>query len=240
VSSVKRRYDSTRRQAQAADTRRAVLDAAGDLFATRGYAATSIDAIAAQAGVSRETIFKTFGTKRRLLQLWVERQVAGGNEAVPIAQQQWVQLIRETPDGDRQVEIAAAALSEIYDRAIDAIVALRAAAHVDPDIAELWQLSCDQRRDDVTTVTALFAGSDEPPPDRSKTEVVDVAYALTSPEMFELLVRQCGWTPEQFQRWLADVLARLVLHPATRTSEVPVSHIGQVAGLKRRRAVPPS
>jgi AcrR family transcriptional regulator len=240
VSSVKRRYDSTRRQAQAADTRRAVLDAAGDLFASRGYAATSIDAIAAQAGVSRETIFKTFGTKRQLLQLWVERQVAGGTEPVPIAQQHWVQLIRENPDRDRQVEIAATALSEIYERAIDALVALRAAAHVDPDIAELWHLSCDQRRADVATVTALFARTDAPTHRRSRTEVVDAAYALTSPEMFELLVSQCGWTIERFQRWLAEALITLVLDPATSSSEAPVSHIGAVSGLKRRRAVPPS
>ena len=195
--------------------RRCPVDAAGDLFAARGYAATSIDAVAAQAGVSRETIFKSFGTKRQLLRLWVERQVAGGLEPVPIAQRHWVDPIRETTHLDRQVEIAATAVSEIHDRAIDALVSLRAAAHADPEIAELWQSACDQRRQDVATVTAMLAPSHDTTHGRPKDEAVDIVYALTSPELFELLVRQCGWTVEQFQDWLADVLTGLLLNPAT-------------------------
>ena len=213
VAAVKRSYDGARRRVQADATRRDVVDAAGALFATRGYAATTIDAIVGQAGVSRETIFKSIGTKRQLLQLWVERQVAGPDEQVPIAQQDWVDAIRETDDRSRQVEIAVDALSAIHDRAIDALVALRAAAHADPEIAGLWQVACQQRREDVATVTAMLTGNGPDPPDLRGDEVVDVVYASSSPELFELFVRQCGWTTERFQRWLAAALTTLALSP---------------------------
>jgi AcrR family transcriptional regulator len=210
MSSVKRSYDSARRQAQAEATRRDVLEAAGELFAARGYGATSIDAIAAQAGVSRETIFKSFGSKRHLLQLWVEQQIAGPDEPVPIAQQQWVELIRESDDRDRQIEIVAAALSAIYSRAIDALVTLRAAAHADPEIAALWQLACDRRREDVAAVTSMLGTDGQTP-----TAVLDVVYALSSPELFEVLVRQCGWTTERFHDWLVVALTTLAFGPST-------------------------
>ena len=216
MSAVKRPYDGARRQAQAEATRRDVLDAAGTLFAGRGYAATSIDAIAAEAGVSRETIFKSFGTKRQLLQLWVEQQVAGPDEPVPIAQQDWVERIRVAADRGRRTELAVAALSAIYDRAIDALVALRAAAHADPEIAELWRASCDQRRDDVATVAGMLAAGGGTRPDLDGDETVDVVYALCSPELFELLVRQCGWTTERFEQWLVVALTSLALPAARR------------------------
>ena len=195
-----------------------MVDAAGGLFATRGYAATTIDAIAAEAGVSRETIFKSIGTKRQLLRLWVERQVAGPDEPVPVAQQDWVEAIRRTNDRRLQVDIAAGALSAIHDRAVDALVALRAAAHADPEIAELWQVACDQRRADVAAVTAMLSAKDANLPEPRRNDTIDVVYALSSPELFEVLVRQCGWTTEQFQNWLAHALSTLVLDPSITTS----------------------
>ena len=137
VTSVKRVYDTTRRQAQAQATRQDVLDAAGRLFAAAGYAATTVDEIAAEAGVSRETIFKAFGSKREVLRLWVEREVAGPEEPVPIQQQTWVSEMREALDQQTQLETAVAAVCRIHDRSIDAIEVLRAAAHAEPEIAAL-------------------------------------------------------------------------------------------------------
>ena len=63
----RRRYESTRRQEQAAQTRRDILAAAGILFRERGYAATSMPSIAAEAGVVVETIYRAFGSKAGLL-----------------------------------------------------------------------------------------------------------------------------------------------------------------------------
>ena len=67
----------------------------------------------------------------------------------------------------------------------------------------------------------MLALSHDTTPGRPPDEAVDVVYALTSPEIFELLVRQCGWTAQQFQDWLADTLTRLLLDPATTRRRRP-------------------
>jgi AcrR family transcriptional regulator len=211
VTDVKRGYDTTRRRAQAEATRRDVLDAAGRLFATRGYAATTIDEIAAEAGVSRETIFKAFGTKRELLRLWVERELAGPEEPVPLQQQAWMQQIRETRQQRTQVEIGVAAVRRIYDRAGEAIDVMGAAAHADPEIAALFDQARRRRRQDVLAVTELLAATGPTRSDLDTEEVVDVVYALTSPELYDLLVRQCGWQPERYEEWMVESLVDLAL-----------------------------
>jgi len=218
VTAVKRSYDTTRRRAQAAATRQDVLDAAGELFGARGYASTTIDEIAAEAGVSRETIFKVFGSKRQVLQGWVDREVAGVDEPVPIQQQTWMGRVRDATDQHQQVALAIAGTNRIHDRAIDAIETLRAAAHADPEIAAVWREGCAQRRRDVVAVTALLAARGPTRGGLSDDEVVDVLYALTSPELYGLLVRQCGWRPERFERWLIESVVQLVLGRSVDTS----------------------
>ena len=214
MTDVKRGYDTTRRRAQAETTRQDVLDAAGRLFTAHGYAATTVDEIAAEAGVSRETIFKAFGTKRQLLRLWVEREVAGPEEPVPIRRQAWMRRIEEAGEQRRQLEIAVAGARRIHDRAVDAVDVMRAAAHADPEIAALWDEARRQRREDVGAVTELVAATGPTRSDLSSEEVVDVVYALTSPELYDLLVRQCGWRPERFERWLFESLLHLALGPS--------------------------
>jgi hypothetical protein len=77
---VKRRYESTRRQEQARQTRRAILGAAGKLFVDPGYAATPLTAVAAEAGVAIQTVYAVFGSKRQLLSELIDVSVAGDDE----------------------------------------------------------------------------------------------------------------------------------------------------------------
>jgi AcrR family transcriptional regulator len=221
VTDVKRGYDTTRRRAQADATRQDVLDAAGRRFAAAGYAATTVDELAAEAGISRETIFKTFGSKRAVLQRWVEREVAGPDEPVPIQQQAWVRQIREARDRRTQLETAVAAVCRIHDRAVDAIEVMRAAAHADPEIAALWDQARHRRRQDVQAVTGLLAATGPTRPDLSPEEAVDVVYALTSPELYGLLVRQCDWRPERFEQWLVESLRHLAFAPSSEKQACP-------------------
>lgn len=215
VADVKRAYDTTRRRAQAEATRNDILDAAGRLFAVSGYAATTVDEIAAEAGVSRETIFKAFGGKREVLRRWVDREVAGPEEPVPVQEQTWMRQIREGDDQRTQLESAVAGTCRIHDRAIDAIEAVRAAAHADPEIATLWDEACRRRRQDVEAVTGLLATTGPTRRDLEAEEVVDVVYALTSPELYDLFVCQCHWRPERFERWLVDSLRGLAFASST-------------------------
>ncbi len=215
MTDVKRGYDTTRRRAQADATRREVIDAAGRLFSAQGYAATTIDQIAAAAGVSRETIFKAFSTKRQLLRLWVEREVAGPDEPVPIHQQAWMREVRSARQQRQQLEVAVAAARRIHDRAAAGLEVMRAAAHADPEIAALWDEACRSRRRDVTAVTDQLVATGPTNPDLNPNEVVDVVYTFTSPELYDLFVRQCDWPPERFERWLVDALQRLAFDPST-------------------------
>ena len=103
----RRAYDSPRRRQQAAATRRAVLDAARELFIQRGYVATTIGAIAAHAGVSPETVYATFKNKRALLSQLLDVAIAGDDAPVPILERSWVQQLRDQADPQRRLQILA-------------------------------------------------------------------------------------------------------------------------------------
>ena len=92
---------------------------------------------------------------------------------------------------------------------------MRAAAHADSEIAALWDEARRRRRDDVQTVTELLAATGATRSDLSTEEVVDVVYGLTSPELYDVLVRECGWRPERFQRWLLTALRQLAFAAST-------------------------
>lgn len=205
MAQVKRSYDMTRRRDRAEATRREVLDAAGALFTAQGYAATTIDEIAAVAGVSRETVFKAVGTKRQVLRLWVERQVAGP-AAAPMREQAWMRELERTPGVRRKVEIVVATAVGVQQRAGSALEVLRAATHADRELAALWETAREQRRSDVRAAVALIVpGAGE--------ETVDVVHALTGPELYDQLVGRAGWAAERFERWLVEAVLRTALDP---------------------------
>src|SRR5919206_1864609 len=104
---VKRRYDSSRRQAQAAATRRDILDAAQRLFERQGFAATTMEAIAAEAGVALKTVYVAFETKSGLLRALWNHLLRGGRDDVPIAEQDWYREILEEPDPERRLHLVA-------------------------------------------------------------------------------------------------------------------------------------
>ena len=103
----KRPYDSTRRQAQAAETQRQIVEAARGLFTERGYAGTTIEAIASGAGVAAETVYAGFGSKRAVLQRLVTVSVVGDAEPIPMIDRPAVQEMIREPDQRRQIQLLA-------------------------------------------------------------------------------------------------------------------------------------
>src|SRR4029077_15244625 len=77
VNSARRRYDSTGRRERARQARDQVVGVAEELFLSRRYAAHTVAAIAAQAQVSVETIYKGFGGKPGLVRAIIEKGLAG-------------------------------------------------------------------------------------------------------------------------------------------------------------------
>lgn len=136
----RRRYHSPRRQLQAAATRRAILDAAQRLFDEQGYPATTMDAIAAAAGVSLKTVYLAFSTKAGLLRALWDLLLKGDQDEAPVADRQWYRELLDEPDPHRQLR-ALARNSCVVKRRISGILkVIRNASAVEPDTGALWRL----------------------------------------------------------------------------------------------------
>ena len=181
----------------------------------RGYGATTIEAIAACADVSQETIYATFGNKRSVLSALVDVTIAGGVEAAAVIDQDWVQALRDEPDQHRRVRILAANGRAILARraALDEIV--RGAASTDPDIAALRDQGKAQRHAGQRELLRIVAGPAGLRAGITLATAADVLYAIGSPETYRLLVVERGWSASRFERWYAESIERLLLRPPT-------------------------
>ena len=97
-TSSPRRYDASRRQADAVARRRRVVDAAHELFLEQGYGETSINEIARRADVSAQTVYAGFESKAGVLAKVVDVVVAGDYAAVEAAEDEDVLLVRDRHD----------------------------------------------------------------------------------------------------------------------------------------------
>jgi AcrR family transcriptional regulator len=207
----KRRYDSSRRRAQAAATRADILDAAQRRFEESGYAGTTMEAIAAEAGVALKTVYVAFETKSGLLRgLW-NHLLRDGLDEVPVAQLDRYREILAEPDPARQLRMNAHAARIVKERIAIVMEVIRAAAPSDPDIGALWgriqtEFHANQRVivESLAAKGALRAGLDV---DRA----ADLLWTLNHPNVWQLLVGERGWTPEQWERWLAETAAAQLL-----------------------------
>lgn len=185
------------------------MDAARELFVGRGYVATTIQAIAERAGVSPATVYGTFATKRGILSALVDRSIAGDDAPVPILERQWVKEMRREPDLHRRIAMLALQGRLMLERrsAVDEV--LRAAAAADGEIAELWEQAKAQRFAGQRALLQVVAGSNRP----LAKDAADALYAVGSPEAYQLLVSDRGWSPARFENWYAEAIARLLGAP---------------------------
>jgi AcrR family transcriptional regulator len=190
-----------------------MIEAARALFIERGFVSTTIDAIAARANVSPETVYATFGTKRSLLSELVDVTIAGGDNAPAVYEQAWVEEMRQEPDRPRRLQILARNGRSILERraAIDEIV--HAAAGADPEIAALWERGKDQRFAGQRELLRIVAGSTTLRDGLDVESGAEILFAIGSPEIYRLLVVDRGWSGARFEQWYGDTLVRLLLDP---------------------------
>jgi AcrR family transcriptional regulator len=222
--SVKRRYESTHRQEQAAQTRQVILDAAAKMFVEPGYAATPLTAIAAEAGVAIQTVYKGFGSKKALLSALVNVTVAGDDEPVHLAQRQFVADIAALTDARAKLARYAQHLADTHARQAQVMLALASAATADPDAAAIWRKNLHERRHGMTMFAAELASTGQVRPDHTIDTLVDVLWLAMDVRNYDWLVRERGWSPERFQRWYVDTVAAAILHsgPPAATAAHPV------------------
>jgi AcrR family transcriptional regulator len=208
---TRRRYDSAIRQEQARQSRGAVLEAARRLFLERGYGATTVAAIAREAGVSVETVYKAFGNKPGLVKALFDVSIVGDDEPVPLLQRERVQRIQAEPDPRRKLAMYGEHLTETAPRTVPVQLLVRSAAGTDPGAAEVWEQMQAERLTGMTVFARHLHEDGLLRADVSVEEARDVLWTYNSPELYELLVMRRGWSPERYGRWVADALIAALL-----------------------------
>jgi AcrR family transcriptional regulator len=203
-SVAKRRYRSPLREAQAAATRSRIMDAALDEFVAGGYPGTSVAAIARAAGVSPETIYGTFGTKRGIIDALLARVDAEGRP------QQAAALSEQRGGGPRvELDVLAEVASDFWARHGRLVRLLRQGVG-DPEIGQEWLARQEARRGLLRGLVGRWPGGTLRKgldPDQA----ADVAWSLTSDQLYELLVGVRGWSPEAYVAWVRQALRRELL-----------------------------
>ncbi len=207
----KRRYHAPQRAENAVATRQAVLDAARELFTTRGYAATTVGQIAERAGVAVDTLYATVGRKPVLLREVFETALSGREVAVPAAERDYVRAIVAAGSAREKIAIYAGAITQIAPRTAPVLAALRDAAARDPECASLEAELADRRAGNMKLFAADLRATGELRPDLNDDEVADIIWSMTSAEYYLLLVRRRGWTPQRFGEHLRDGWTRILL-----------------------------
>ena len=207
-----RRYRSALRDEQASATRQRVLASAGRCFAAKGFTATTLGAIADDAGVSVETV-QAHGPKKRLLLAALEAASAGvdgGRSILELPEARAVLAEENARDGLLGLASFAAELNGRIGRLWQAMAA---AAQGDPDIAAAHAGLQERIRADFLTVARLLQQRGGLRTDLPVEDVALTLWLLTSPYQHEHLVVQAGWTAERYLAWLQRVLLEAALAP---------------------------
>ncbi|MDT7537657.1 MAG: hypothetical protein QOI82_1242 [Actinomycetota bacterium] len=214
---VKRKpYSSSLRTAQAQATRRGIVDAAARLFVESGYGGTSVEAIAAAAGVSRKTVFTSVGGKFEALKLAIDWAIVGDDEPIPLLERPDVQAMHAEPDARRILSHFATTVSEANARLADLAAVLDAAAGLDADLRGLAQSLTDQRLAGMRVLAGLLDARGALRAGLSRSEAADVLWLLGHPAGFHRMVRERSWSVTRHREWLAETLTAALIAPSYR------------------------
>ena len=206
AASVKRYYRSELRAAQALETRRSIVAAASKLFVEDGYGATTIDAVAVAAGVSRKTVFTAVGGKLDLLKVALDWAVAGDDRPVAVADRGEMRQIMAEDDAVVLLRGCARVIVAITGRAAGLAQALEVAGGMDPAACDLVEQARRHRLDDARMVVGRLRALGALTSDLTYDEAVDLVWLATDPVLFDRLVRVRGWSRGRFEKWLSQYL----------------------------------
>ena len=212
MESVKpRRYDASRRRAQARRTRAAIIDAARHRFLHDGYTPTTIASIAADADASPDTIYKSFGGKAGLLRAMCQDALSGTG---PVPAEQRSDAMQATESDPATLLRGLGTLTtEIAPRIAPLLLLLATAAESDPALAALRAELEDARLTRMTQVAQTFASKTQLRAGQTIHETADLMWTYSSPELYHLLVLTRGWTPERYGQFVGESLINALLEP---------------------------
>jgi len=213
VAKVKPRrpYDSSLRKQQAGQTKMRILDAAQRLFAERGYAASTVEAIASSAGVAVDTVYATFGSKREVLKSLLDVRVGGDDAPIDLLDRPGPQAVRAERDQRRQLSVFASDVSEIIERVRPVDDIIRGAAAVDAEVAALRARVQESRFDSMRKFVSWVVANGPLRESLTEDDAATIVWTLTSPELHSLLRGVRGWSSKRYAAWLGETLARILL-----------------------------
>ena len=206
-----RAYDSAGRQAQSQENRQRIIDAGRQLIVERGYRGATIADIARRAGVHVDTVYQLVGRKPVLLRELIEQSLSGAPAAVVAEERDYVKAMRAEPDPARKLTIYARGVREIQARMAPLLIALRDASATEPEAAQVWREISDRRAANMRNLVRELQAAGGLRAGLSVEEAADVIWATNSAELYELLTVERAWSPDHYERWLADTWCRLLL-----------------------------
>jgi AcrR family transcriptional regulator len=216
----RRSYHSPRRQQQAAATRQTILAAAQRLFERHGYPATTMEQVAAEAGVALKTVYVAFSTKSGLLRALWDLRLKGDQDQSAVAERPWYREVLQEPDPERQLLRNAGNACVVKQRIAGVLKVLRSAAPVDPDAAALWRLIQSDFHDNQRAIVESLHARQALRPGLDVARATDILWTLNHPDVWLLLVGERGWTPAQWEQWFADTAcAQLLRRPGSEDDE---------------------
>ncbi|MGH7685572.1 MAG: helix-turn-helix domain-containing protein [Candidatus Dormibacteria bacterium] len=209
---VKRRYNSPLREQQRRQTRLRILDAASRLFLEHGYPATTMEAVAADAGVATDTVYAAFSTKRALLKEVMDVTVAGDDRDLKVYEREDAQAMRRDTDQRHQIVGFAAGVTSRMERVRPLDDVMRSAAAVDAEVAALRRdVQLRQRREGMQMFVSSLTANGPLRDGLQVDDAISITWTLTSPEVHRLLRVDSGWTIERYVRWLTATLTDSLL-----------------------------
>ena len=230
-------YDSPRRAEQAIATRRAVLDAARELFIEHGYAATTVADIARRARVAVDTVYAAVGRKPALLREVLETAISGSDQAVPAEQRDYVARIRAAKGARKKIEAYVAALVEIQPRLAPVYLALRDAAATDPDSAATWREISERRARNMRAFAADLRATGELRTDLSDEDIAEHRLEHERPRVLDPARQRPRLVTRAIRQPPHRRLATAV--PRPRAAKPPVTRGPPGAGCAKPRPPPP-
>ncbi|WP_411283216.1 TetR/AcrR family transcriptional regulator [Lapillicoccus sp.] len=200
----RRRYDSAKRRTDARARREAVLTAARHLFLDDGFAPTTVSAVASRAGVSEEMVYKNFGGKTGLVRALHDEALLGDG---PVPAERRSDSLRESADAREVVRGWSILSMEVASRVSPIALLVRDAALVDPRMGGLLAELDDRRHRRMADNAQFLHSAGHLRPEVTEEEATDLMWSVTSPEMFELLVRRRGWSLERYAGFVYRTIA---------------------------------
>lgn len=208
---TKRTYNSSRRKAQANQTRMLIVEAARRLFSERGYSGATIEAIANEAGVAVETVYAAFGNKREILSMLIDISIVGDDKPIPLMDRSGPQSVKIEKDQQRQIALFAHDIREIMERVAPIFEVMRIASKTEPDIADLLQNILQSRLHGMSGFITFLNATAPLQKGLSPSEAAETTWAITSAELFNLWTKDHHWSADQYEQWLSKTLTRLLL-----------------------------